>query len=147
MTTTTMTIETAKLASAIISIFEGPGPRNNAGLYMPYQDGGGVWTIGRGHTAGVTAATPPATQFQVDDWFAADQVALFKLVASLPVLEAAAWLSFGFNCGMGAMLACMRAGAEHLRNYVHDAKGNVEPGLVTRRDREYFLILLSRRLS
>jgi len=142
-----MTISTEELASQIIALSEGTGKRNESGFYVPYQDGGGVWTIGKGHTRDVGPMTPPATQEQVDQWFAEDQAPLFKLVSPLPPFEAAAWVSFGFNCGSAAMLACMKAGVEHVRHYIHDVKGNIEPGLVTRRDREYFLIQLSRRLS
>lgn len=143
----TISISTEELASAIIRMSEGQGKRNAAGLYIPFQDGGGVWTIGKGHTHGVTEHTPPATQQQVDKWFTEDQAPLFQRVTHMATLEAAAWVSFGYNCGIVSMLACMKAGVEHVKHYVHDHKGNIEPGLVVRREREYFLILLSRMLT
>lgn len=135
-----------ELAGALIAVFEGTGPVNAQGLYLPYRDGGGVWTIGRGHTAGVNSATPPATQAQVDAWFAADQAPLLKLVANLPVLEAAALASFGFNCGP-ASLASVMAGHSVLTHYVHDAKQAIEPGLVARRNLESLLITLSQQVT
>lgn len=135
------------LAAAFIIMEEGAGKQNQDGLYIPFQDSGDVWTIGIGHTSGVTENTPPADQDQVNSWFAQDQALLFTKVGQLPILEAVAWIDFGFNCGMAAMMACMIAGVDHIQYYVHDSKGNVQPGLVTRRAREYFLILLSRQMN
>lgn len=37
-----------------------------------YQDSVGVWTIGYGHTKGITKDTRPITQKQADDWLAED---------------------------------------------------------------------------
>lgn len=48
----------------LIEEFEG---RRN----LAYLDGGGVWTIGIGHTKGVKRGQT-ATNAQVDDWFAQD---------------------------------------------------------------------------
>ena len=135
----------AELAGSLIATFEGAPPVNAQGLYLPFRDGGGIWTCGRGHTSGVTISTPPATQEQVDRWFAADQAPLLSIVQHLPVLEAAAWASFGFNCGISAMEACL-AGHGVMQHYIHDAKNNVEPGLVTRRLLESLLIQLSQQL-
>ena len=139
-------VTVAELASALISVAEGQPHLNANGLYAPFRDGGGIWTIGRGHTAGVTAATPPATQAQVDQWFAEDQAYLLSIVSGLPILEAAALVSFGFNCGAGA-LRLVLCGHSILTHYVHDAKGNIEPGLVARRALESLLISLSQQLS
>lgn len=136
----------AELAAALISSFEGPPPMNKDGLYIPFQDGGGVWTIGKGHTPGVTESTPPATQAQVDAWFAADQAPLFTLVRGIPLLEAAALVSFGFNCGSGALQEVL-AGRGVIFHYMHDSKGNVEPGLVTRRNLEGLLMSVSQQLT
>jgi len=142
-----LTTTTEALAAAMIDIEEGPGKRNSAGLYVPFQDTGGVWTIAKGHTNGVTADTPPADDAQAAAWFAEDQATLFSKVTVLPALEGAAWVDFGYNCGPGAMYACMLAVPSHLQYYIHDSKGNVQPGLVTRRQREYWMILLSRQLG
>lgn len=142
----TFTATVAQLAAAMIALEEGPPPRNSQGLYIPFQDGGGVWTIAVGHTKGVNTATPPACDALAHQWFIDDQAPLFALVANLPPLEAAAYVDFAFDCGAAA-LASVLGGHSVLTHYIHDAKGNIEPGLVTRRDREEFLILLSQQLA
>ena len=134
-----------ELALALITVFEGCGPRNAQGLYIPYQDSGKVWTIGKGHTSGVAATTPPATQAQVDAWFAQDAAPLIAKVAGLPVLEGAVLVSFGYNCGAGA-LAQVMGGRSLMTQFVHDSNGNVLPGLVARRALESVLLALSQQL-
>jgi len=135
-----------ELASALIASFEGPPPMNSQGLYIPFQNGGGAWTIGKGHTKGITASTPPATQAEVDEWFAEDQAPLFGFVGKLPLLEAAALVSFGFNCGLGALQDVL-AGRGVVEHYCHDAKENVEPGLKTRRHLEAVLMALGQQMT
>ena len=136
----------AAILAWFLRLEEGDGPKNAQGLYVPYQDAAGVWTIAKGHTKGVIASTQPATQQQADAWFAEDQSTLLAIAQTwvCPALEAAMWASLGYNAGTGAMLACKSAGVDHILHYVHDIKGNIEPGLVKRRRDEWLLIQLSR---
>lgn len=127
-----------ELGSALIASFEGC-------RLAAYQDSGGVWTIGIGHTKGV-AAGQVITMAQAQAFFAEDQAQLFILVAGRPVLEAAALASFGFNCGASALKEVM-AGHSLLTQFVHDVKGNVLPGLLTRRILEETLIALSQDVN
>jgi lysozyme len=123
-----------ELASALIGVFE--GCRLEA-----YQDSGGIWTIGRGHTRGVEPGMR-ITQQRADEFFAADQAPLFALVKNRPLLEAAALISFGFNCGAGALRQYL-AGQIRIEDKIHDRNGNVQPGLVARRRLEAMLVRLS----
>ena len=118
-------------------MFEGP-PHLTA-----FRDGGGVETIGRGHTAGVQAGQT-ITHEQSDIFFAEDEAALLELVADKPVLAAGAYVSFGYNCGHGALHAVL-TGIDTIGNPKHttDRHGVVEPGLVSRRALETALITLS----
>ena len=124
----------AQLASALIAVFEGP-ERLSA-----FQDTGGVWTIGRGHTSGVTAGMT-CTHEQAVVWFAGDQMELLALVADKPLFAAAALVSFGYNCGQGALRAVL-SGNDSISNPRHttDRHGTVLPGLVSRRALEAMMI-------
>jgi GH24 family phage-related lysozyme (muramidase) len=125
---------TADLAAALIAVFEGPE------RLIAFQDGGGVWTIGRGHTRGVTAGMT-CTHDQAVAWFAEDQMRLLAMVEGLPALAGAAYASFGYNCGMSALHAVL-AEQDTIANPRHttDRHGVVEPGLVSRRQLERLLI-------
>jgi GH24 family phage-related lysozyme (muramidase) len=125
-----------QLSSCLIGILEGT-------RFKAYQDSGGVWTIGIGHTQRVTPGMT-CTPDQVAEWFAEDSAPLFKLVEGLPVLKAAALVSFGFNCGIGS-LGKVLAGTDTIGNpkYTHDMKGNTLSYLVQRRRLEQMLIELS----
>ena len=68
---------------------------------------------------------------------------LLATVTGKPLLEAAALVSFGFNCGLGALREYM-AGRTKLEDHVHDRRGNVMPGLVARRRLEAMLIEIGR---
>jgi len=105
-----------------------------------YRDSGGVLTIGRGHTHGVTAGMT-ITHDQAVAFLAEDQAPLLKLVADKPPLAGAAYASFGFNCGAGALHAVL-TGIDTLANPKHctDKHGVVLPGLVSRRALEQLLI-------
>ena len=120
----------------------------------PYLCPAGVWTIGYGHTPGVTATGAPITQAQADALLAAD-VALFagqvrKIAVPLQPHQEAALISFAFNLGLGALgkstlLRLVNAGdiagaADEFPKWVH-AGGAVLPGLVARRDDERALFL------
>ncbi len=126
----------AELAAALIAVFEGC-------RLTSYQDSGGVWTIGIGHTKGVAAGQAITTE-QAQEFFAEDQSPLLALVAGRPILEAAALVSFGFNVGQGALERVL-AGQDTIGNPKHatDRHGNLLPGLAARRRLEETMILLS----
>lgn len=132
----------ATLAAAMIRVFEGV-------KLTAYQDTGGVWTIGFGHTGSVDgvpiAAGMTITMEKAEDLLAIDAAPLFKQVAGLPVIEAACYVSFGYNCGAGA-LARVLSGQSNLTDFIRDRKKNVLPGLVSRRGLEAALISASRSM-
>lgn len=133
-----------QLAFSIIRVFEGL-------KLQAYQDRGGVWTIGFGHTK---TAKPGMmiTEAQALDLFRQDAEPLFEIVKGKPTLEAAALVSFGFNCGAGALKKLMageiRIEPDHDADdpwasvYGIRAAGKQErlPGLMARRDLESMLI-------
>jgi len=108
----------------------------------PYRDTRGVWTAGIGHTKGVGPETPVTPEL-VTRWFADDQAPLLRAVEGRPVLEAAALVSFGFNCGLAALKKVL-AGASRLEDYIYAGGA---PVLRPRRDLEAALIALSRELA
>lgn len=110
-----------------------------------YPDSGNVWTVGIGHTQGVTPGMVITPQ-QMADFLAADARPILAAITGRPILEAAALGSFGFNCGLGAMLRVM-SGADSLDNPKHttDRTGEVRSGLVMRRHLEQVLIALSKQ--
>lgn len=121
----------ATLAAALIASWE--GLRTSA-----YQDPGGVWTIGFGHTFGVNEGDT-CTLAEAAAWLAQDAGALLTVVATQPLVAAAAYTSFGYNCGRGA-LEVVLAGKATLGHFMHDAHGNPLAGLVARRAAEQALI-------
>jgi lysozyme len=125
-----------ELAAALIAVFEGC-------RLTAYRDSGGVLTIGIGHTRGVVEGQT-ISQGQAVQLFLEDQAPLLELVKGLPLLEAAALVSFGFNCGQGA-LQLVLAGHDVVSNPKHttDRHGTVLSGLVARRRLEELLILIS----
>lgn len=71
-----------------------------------YLDGGGVWTIGVGHTGGVKRGQT-ATDEQIDDWFAQDAahaVAGVNKAVTVPLTQRQfdAMVSLAFNIGVDA---------------------------------------------
>jgi GH24 family phage-related lysozyme (muramidase) len=114
-----------------------------------YLDGGGIATIGYGHTSGVTLGMT-CTQEQAQAWLEQDLEVAEKSVQALVEIELtpnefAALVDFEYNTGAlaaspGLALINERqfeaAWDDHFCLWVHDAAGNVEPGLVTRRARE-----------
>lgn len=121
----------AALAAALIASWEGL-------RLTAYQDSGGVWTIGFGHTAGVKEGET-INQSQAAMLLFADAAPLFSLVAQEPMVAAAAYVSFGYNCGR-TPLEQVLAGTAELGHFVHDRHGNVLDGLVQRRAAELALI-------
>lgn len=132
-----------EVASALIAVFEGC-------RLTAYRDSGGILTIGYGHTGPDVHEGMTITQAQADALFAADQAPLFKLVAGRPILEAAALVSFGYNCGAGTLNHVLTGytigtsdGMPAILAYCHDSKGSVLPGLQSRRALENMLIRIS----
>lgn len=123
-------------AVKLITVFEGC-------KLTAYQDTGGVWTIGFGHTGPEVVKGFTITQERASSLLAEDASKLFALVSDKPLLEAAALVSFGYNCGLGALQKVL-AGTSQLSQYVHDSKGNLLPGLKSRRDLEQALIDVSK---
>lgn len=128
-----------ELAGALIQVFEGC-------KLVSYLDSGGVWTIGYGHTGPDVTHSSTITQQQAEDLLVQDQAHLFQLVQGIPLLEAAALVSFGFNCGAGALQKVLD-GQSLMSNYVHDAHGNTLPGLVARRRLEETLMALGQQAA
>ncbi len=112
-----------------------------------YQDSGGVWTIGWGHTAGVRAGQT-ITQAQADEYLKADLKNAEKYVSAyLPFYDFSAsqfsaLVSFTYNCGAGNLKKLLNGG-QHTIHEISDgipnfnkAKGKVLRGLVRRRTAE-----------
>lgn len=113
----------------------------------PYKCSAGVWTIGYGHTSGVTGRTPAITREQADKWLRSDLRAAEAYVNKLGVTSRQckfdALVDFAFNLGQDALgdstlLKKIRAcapdsevRAEFMR-WVY-AKGRKLDGLVKRR--------------
>lgn len=118
-----------------------------------YQDSGGVWTIGYGHTSGVhpgqTISQSQAEQFLRQD-LASFENDVSSLAQSMGVKlsqgQFDALVSFSYNCGPGnlrssGIMQMLKAnnisGAQNkMKQYIHDAAGNALQGLVTRRATE-----------
>lgn len=123
----------SELAFALISVFEGC-------RLTAYQDTGGVFTIGVGHTGPDVHAGMTITADEALALFTEDTAHLQRLTASQTPLRAAALMSFGYNTGSGNLQKALTDPREML-NPVHttDRHGNVLPGLVARRGLESIL--------
>lgn len=126
---------TAELAFKLIRVFE--GFRSKA-----YKDSGGVWTIGLGHTKDVQEGMV-CTYEQAIQWFEEDAAPLLKLVTEFPTLQAAAYVSFGYNCGLVAMRRLLN-GTLKFEDRIRDRNGTVLAGLVARRELEKALVEASK---
>ena len=116
----------------------------------PYQDSGGVWTIGYGHTGPGVSSMGRITRQRGLELLAGDirhaeeAVNALRLVLNQHQFDAA--VSFVYNCGAGTLhdeSSFGRALRNDLRGvpaamglYVHDAAGHVLAGLVRRRAAE-----------
>lgn len=122
-----------ELATALLDVFEGPV------TLEAKCDHGGVWYIGRGHTAGVKAGMT-CTAEQAAKWFLEDQTPLFALVRDRHPLAQAAYVSFGYNVGEGALKKVL-AGLDSIMNPIHqtDRRGVRLAGLTSRRALEDLL--------
>ena len=124
----------------------------------PYQDPGGIWTIGYGATwlldgSEVTADTAPITQAQADAMLEKQMADFLRDVDGLVTVplnpnQAGALADFAFNLGAGALaqstlLRLLNAGdyagaAGQFPLWVHQGD-QVLPGLVRRRRAERYL--------
>jgi lysozyme len=92
---------------------------NDAGLSLvksfesfqshPYQDEGGIWTIGYGHTHGVTANSPSVSEAQASDilWADLQQFADYVseyITADLNDNQFSALVALTENCGTAPLL-------------------------------------------
>jgi lysozyme len=130
---------TSELSARLIQVFEG------CKRTAYWDKTGKVWTIGFGHTKTARAGMT-ITQQQADELFVADCAPLLALVAGRPTIEAAALLSFGFNCGAGALKRLL-AGQIELSTYGRTSGGVSLPGLEARRDLEQALVTASRQVT
>lgn len=125
-----------ELATPLLHVFEGL-------RLKAYRDSGGVLTVGFGHTGPVDGQPlTEATTITIEkayELFEADAAPLLKIVDGLPLTAAAAYVSFGYNCGAGALRRVLAGQAKH-GDFIHDRRGNVSPGLVSRRALEAALI-------
>jgi GH24 family phage-related lysozyme (muramidase) len=129
-------MEIKDLAFSLISVFEG------CKLYAYWDLTGHCWTIGYGHTK-TAKYNMRITQEQAEQLFKEDCDPLFQLVKELPALEAAALISFGYNCGIGALKKLLQ-GEIKVLEYGNTSGGIRLPGLVSRRRLENALIETSR---
>lgn len=121
----------------------------------PYEDQGGVWTIGYGHTAGVAYNTAPITQARAEELLAADVQSAVNAVNRLVGIEVDqdefdALVDFVFNLGSGdlagsTLLKKLNAGdipgaAAEFDRWDH-CGGQVVAGLLRRRQAETDLFL------
>jgi GH24 family phage-related lysozyme (muramidase) len=142
-------------ADALIARYESSGKL----ILTAYQDSGGVWTIGRGHTRGVTPGMK-ITKAQEQAFYETDvRDAIDTIYANIPAEIVDAWpqqcfdalVSFVFNLGPKAFRdpetgartdfwrACMNpdltAVPKQMQRWVK-GNGRVLPGLVARRGAE-----------
>jgi lysozyme len=115
-----------------------------------YQDSGGIWTIGYGHTGSDVRAGDVITRQEADALLANDLVAAeHEVAAAIEVVltpnEFSALVSWQFNTGAidsSGGTKCINenkfqeAWDNHYCLYIHDASGNALPGLVRRRAAE-----------
>lgn len=117
-----------------------------------YPDGGGVWSIGWGHTGSEIHEGLTWTQELADQIFDSDVAAFGRYVthyvpAELSDNEFGALVSFAYNCGLVALEKLgvfLHAGQRDAaltfwETFVHDRLGNIENGLVKRRRAEIAL--------
>ncbi|MCK9596557.1 lysozyme [Candidatus Pacearchaeota archaeon] len=131
----------SKVGLALIKSFE--GLRLDA-----YQDTGGIWTIGYGHTDNVQPTDSideqQAENFLLIDVAWAERAVNSGVKVSINQNQFDALVSFTFNCGAGSLkniLEDLNIGdykkvSLRMKLYVKDAKGQKLTGLVRRRKEE-----------
>ena len=109
-----------------------------------YQDSGGVWTIGYGHTGfvdglpigeGMTITREKADELFSNALTTFEKRATERLMFSPSQCEFDAMVSFAYNCGAGAIIKTNDK-ISLIQNcilYIHDARGNALKGLMRRR--------------
>ena len=134
-------------------------PKHDPNRAYPYICPAGYWTIGYGHLC--DPKHPPITEAEAEAYLAQDlKVALAATLRYCPVLATepegrlAAIVDFTFNLGAGRLqTSTLRrrvnqrdwdASARELRRWVYGG-GRVLPGLVTRREAEVALLLITER--
>lgn len=152
-------MKTSAAGIAFICAHEGNGLRGKP--FQAYQDGGGVWTIGYGHTASRGHPKPVAgmkiTETQARDilasdlaWFEAEVSKLLKRSPNQNQFDALVSLTYNIGAGAFAKSTVLRrfnagdiagAGAAFMM-WVKDGNKTVQ-GLVTRRSEERALFLRS----
>lgn len=130
-----MMLSIEEVSFNLISVLE--GMRLNA-----YKDSRGIWTIGFGHTLNVTPSMS-ITREEALNFFAEDTKSLIDRVRKFPLQEAAAWVSFGYNCGLPTLEIVLKEDLDHMLLY-NKAGSYVSLALSTRRTLEWTLIKLSR---
>lgn len=110
-----------------------------------YQDSGGVWTIGYGHTKDVTAGMV-ITATQAFEFFEQDCKPIFDyLFARFPLQLSGPWfyvglVSFGYNAGLGSLIkVTSKANWRDMLDYNHIHKV-VSAELTNRRALEYSMV-------
>lgn len=130
-------ISVQELAAALIRSFEGC-------RLISYQDPGGKWTIGYGHTGPVNGQPlgpgVSITEDQAEALLALDAAPLIEMVKDQPLIAAAAYVSFGYNCG-ASRLRDVLAGQVFMTQFCHDSNGVTLPGLLARRNLEELLTI------
>lgn len=120
----------------------------------PYRDSAGIWTIGYGHTQGVSADSPAISLTDADSLLLGDLAAaegeVVRLIhASLNDNQYAALVSIAFNAGTAPLLGHlgyyvnqiqMDRAADEFGKWIH-ADGQIVAGLVRRRAAERALFL------
>lgn len=148
-------IEVSPQGAAFIAAFEGGA--SSDGLFRPYRDVVGVWTIGYGHTEGVDPKTKPLTHAQAIDLLRSDLNEKYGR-ATAEQLRLAGWtdlkphefdalVSFAYNLGIGiigspvtsmgrAVQLRSRSGVADAFRLYDMAGGRHLPGLTRRRTAE-----------
>lgn len=130
--------------------------REEGGSLHAYQDAGGVWTIGYGHTGSDVVAGSIWSEQQVDAAFAADIARVETALSSMLTrprtqAELDGLASLGFNIGLGALakstiVRLLNAGvaapvaALHFLDWIY-VGSSINRGLVQRRGREMLRFL------
>lgn len=155
-------VQISALGTVALGEFE--GGQSSDGLFHPYQDSGGVWTIGYGHTESVSGRSAPLTLHQAQALLHHDlntkyapEVAAYAATYGLGLNQKQfdALVSFCYNLGSGYFARGNNVGDEMAaRNYLGIADAmlaydhariggvlQVLPGLSRRRhwERQLFL--------
>jgi lysozyme len=131
---------TAILAARLIQSFEG------LKLRAYWDRSGKKWTVGFGHTGPDVKPNMVITRDQADILFLADSAPLLKMVDGLPMIAAAAFCSFGYNCGRDALRRALD-GEIRVSDYGRTSGGSELAGLGARRDLESALIEASKEFT